>query len=420
MLMETALEFCYVNCLGKVKRAQMKTIKIQQARVGMYVVAVSRQQGQVAVKSEGWIRSEQMLAQLKQKGVLELQIDPDRQLADATPVKVTPMAETATPTHPGRPKVKLNQELGKAKHLYQQARDLQRKAFADIATGKSIDAEPFRQCAEGFIESVFRNQDALLCMSRIRDKDAYLLEHSVNVSILMTVLAKHLQLDPEVIEQLATGALLHDIGKIKVPDHILHKPGKLTEAEFQLMREHVVYSREILQQVPGLSSISLDVAAAHHERLDGRGYPLGLSGEQISLYARMIAIVDTYDAITAKRVYKEGQTCLAALKILRKDSGSHFDAELVHRFISAVGIYPPGTLVRLTSQKIGLVTETNWDEANKPKLKIFYHAKFRRYLALQELDLASSKSDDAIEVIVKPEDYGIDLVKFFHQVLVVS
>ncbi len=384
----------------------------------MYVLAVSRQQGNVAVKSEGWIRSEQMLAQLKQKGVLELQIDPDRQLATTAPVATTPTEVAAEPVHPGRPKVKLTQELGKAKHLYQQARDLQRKAFAEIATGKSIDAEPFRQCAEGFIESVFRNQDALLCMSRIRDKDAYLLEHSVNVSILMTVLAKHLQLPAEVIEQLATGALLHDIGKIKVPDAILHKPGKLTEAEFQLMRDHVVYSREILQQVPGLSPISLDVAAAHHERLDGRGYPLGLSGEQISLYARMIAIVDTYDAITAKRVYKEGMTCLAALKILRKDSGSHFDTELVNRFISAVGIYPPGTLVRLNSQKIGLVTETNWDDATKPKLKTFYHAKFQRYLELQELDLASSKVEDGIEAIVKPEDYGIDLVKFFHQVLV--
>lgn len=396
----------------------MKTINIQDAAVGMYVLAVSRQQGNVAVKSEGWIRSEQMLAQLKQKGVLELQIDPDRQLADPTVVTTTPTEAAIEPVHPGRPKVKLTQELSKAKHLYQQARDLQRKAFADIATGKSIDAEPFRQCAEGFIESVFRNQDALLCMSRIRDKDAYLLEHSVNVSILMTVLAKHLQLPADVIEQLATGALLHDIGKIKVPDAILHKPGKLTEAEFQLMRDHVVYSREILQQVPGLSPISLDVAAAHHERLDGRGYPLGLSGEQISLYARMIAIVDTYDAITAKRVYKEGMTCLAALKILRKDSGSHFDTELVNRFISAVGIYPPGTLVRLNSQKIGLVTETNWDDATKPKLKTFYHAKFQRYLELQELDLASSKVEDAIEAIVKPEDYGIDLVKFFHQVLV--
>lgn len=398
----------------------MKTINIQDAAVGMYVLAVSRQQGNVAVKSEGWIRSEQMLAQLKQKGVLELQIDPDRQLADPN-IAATTAAEVApAPVHPGRPKVKLTQELGKAKHLYQQARDLQRKAFADIATGKSIDAEPFRQCAEGFIESVFRNQDALLCMSRIRDKDAYLLEHSVNVSILMTVLAKHLQLPADVIEQLATGALLHDIGKIKVPDAILHKPGKLTEAEFQLMRDHVVFSREILQQVPGLSPISLDVAAAHHERLDGRGYPLGLSGEQISLYARMIAIVDTYDAITAKRVYKEGMTCLAALKILRKDSGSHFDTELVNRFISAVGIYPPGTLVRLNSQKIGLVTETNWDDATKPKLKTFYHAKFQRYLELQELDLASNKVEDAIEAIVKPEDYGIDLLKFFHQVLVAA
>ena len=397
----------------------MQIIKIQDAKVGMYVVAVTRQQGKVEMTSEGWIRTEAILEQLRKKGVLELRIDPSRQLA--TPGQEQVVANTTPDTapiqHPGRARVKLAQELGKAQQLYQQARDLQRKAFDDIAGGKTIDAEPFRQCAEGFIESVFRNQDALICMSRIRDKDAYLLEHSVNVSILMTVFAKHLQLDATVIEQLATGALLHDIGKIKVPDHILHKPGKLTDEEFGLMREHVVFSRDILQNTAGISPVSLDVAAAHHERLDGRGYPLGLTADDISLHARMIAIVDTYDAITAKRVYKEGQTCVSALKILRKDSGSIFDAELVNRFISAVGIYPPGTLVRLKSQKLGLVIETNWDDATKPKVKTFYHAKFGRYIEVQELDLASSKTEDAIEAIVKPEDYGIDLVKFFNRVL---
>ncbi len=174
---------------------------------------------------------------------------------------------------------------------------------------------------------------------------------------------------------------------------------------------------EILKQTAGISAISLDVAAAHHERLDGRGYPLGLTADNISLYARMIAIVDTYDAITAERVYKEGQTCLNALKILRKDSGTMFDAELVNRFIGAVGIYPPGTLVRLKSQKVALVTETNWDDATKPRLKTFYHAKFARYLEVQELDLASSKTDDAIEAVVKPEDYNIDLQKFFNSIM---
>ncbi len=208
----------------------------------MYVVAVTKQQGNVQMTSEGWIRTEAVLQQLKAKGVLALQIDPSKQLADEVKT-VEPAPVAAAPAaHPGKPKVKLGPELNKAKHLYQQARSLQRKAFEDIATGKTIDAEPFRQCAEGFIESVFRNQDALICMSRIRDKDAYLLEHSVNVSILMTVFAKHLQLAPDVIEQLATGALLHDIGKIKVPDQILHKPGKLTDEEFVLMREHVVFS----------------------------------------------------------------------------------------------------------------------------------------------------------------------------------
>ncbi len=395
---------------------QLKVLSITELQPGMYVVSVHKQKGSVEIKTQGWARTEAVIEQLKNKGVLELVVDLSKTLEQ-------PKAEAAAyqslrlQRRSGRTAKKsvLSKSLAKPTCLYQQAKGLQKKAFADIEAGRALNLQPFQDCATGFIDSVFRNQDALLCISRIREKDAYLLEHSVNVSILMTIFAKQLKFDEELIQQLATGALLHDIGKILVPDSILNKPGKLTAEEFAEMRRHVVYSHEILQQIPGLSPVSIDVAAVHHERLDGKGYPHGLVEQQISVYGRMIAIVDTYDAITAQRCYKEGQTGISALKILKRESPQSFDPVLLAQFIKAIGIHPVGTLVKLSNEKLGIVLKANEQDPLRPIVKVFYNCKFRRYIEVSVVDLASNKVDLEIEGAVMPEDFGIDMIRFFRQ-----
>jgi putative nucleotidyltransferase with HDIG domain len=396
--------------------AQLKVLSIAELQPGMYVVSVHKQKGNIEIKTQGWARTAAVIEQLKKKGVLELIVDLSKTLEQ-------PKLEVAAPSEPvpvsstgrTREKVSFEQELGQANVLYQQAKGLQKKAFADIQAGRELNLQQFQDCATGFIDSVFRNQDALLCISRIREKDAYLLEHSVNVSILMTIFAKQMKFDEDLIQQLATGALLHDIGKILVPDSILNKPGKLTAEEFGEMRRHVVYSHEILQKIPGLSPISIDVAAVHHERLDGKGYPHGLAEQQISVYGRMISIVDTYDAITAQRCYKEGQTGISALKILKRESPQSFDPVLLAQFIKAIGIHPVGTLVRLSNEKLGIVIKANEQDPLRPVLKVFYNCKFKRYIEVSIVDLASTKVDLEIEGAVMPEDFGIDMIRFFRQ-----
>ncbi len=156
--------------------------------------------------------------------------------------------------------------MDKALKLYTEAKQLQSKAFTDIKAGNTIDIAPFRELASGFIDSVFRNQDALACITRMREKDTYLLEHSINVSILISIFAKHLGFDKALIEELATGALLHDIGKIQIPDEILNKPGKLTDDEYKIMQNHALFSKQILEK-SGLKGIAVDIAGYHHERL---------------------------------------------------------------------------------------------------------------------------------------------------------
>lgn len=399
----------------------VKTIPIDQLICGMFIVNIAQQQAGASLSVKGLIKDPAQIALLKSKGVMAVVIDPAKQqvtsLGDDGEFRhaTAGTAPAVLSARQSTKKTSMAQELARAEKLYAEAKNLQKRAFRDISNGKTIDVADFRNCADGIIDSVFRNQDALLCMSRIRDKDAYLLEHSVNVSILMSIFAKYLNMEESVIEQLATGALLHDIGKIQVPDAVLNKPGRLTDEEFVEMRKHVEYSRDILLQIEGISAISLDVAANHHERLDGKGYPASLSGEQISLYSRMIAIVDTYDAITAQRVYKSGQTSVKALKILLADSPNHFDPTLVKQFISAIGMYPPGTLVKLDSEKLALVLEHNPASLTCPVVKVFYHATKRHYLTPVTLDLTNARCNDAINTAVDALEYKIDLKKFFNQ-----
>jgi putative nucleotidyltransferase with HDIG domain len=399
----------------------LKRISIDDLCIGMYVEAVTKQKGAVKIKTRGRVTSQGVIEKLRKQGILQLAIDPDnvlpaQQPAAATvvekPKPVTPKPVVIDPTVPTVP---FEQEINKASQLYSQAKKLQKKAFADVLSGHKINAKDMEAVADGFIESVFRNQDALTCMTRIREKDAYLLEHSVNVSILMTILAKHMGLDKTQIHQLATGALLHDIGKIKVDDKILHKPTRLTELETIKMQAHALYSKEILEQAGDISPISLEVAANHHERLDGSGYPLGLRGEQISVHTRMIGIVDTYDAMTADRCYKEGMNPISAFKRLKRDVNTHFDERLVNQFIQAIGIHPVGTLVQLKSEKLAIVTQTNFVYPLKPVVKVFYHAKFNHYTEIKDIDL--TQSNDSIAACVKPENFKIDLNRFFQTAL---
>ncbi|MCK8127515.1 HD-GYP domain-containing protein [Pseudoalteromonas sp. 2CM39R] len=396
----------------------MKTLPINQLKPGMFVQSVTKQKGKIRIKNQGWVKTQGSIDKLIKAGILEIAIDPDKTLTLDNENKVVeqqhnpqPVGETSA-FDPWHTTHSVSAEMGKANSLYNEARSLQSKAFDDIRDGNKIDIAPFKELASGFIDSVFRNQDALACITRMREKDAYLLEHSINVSILMSIFAKHLGIEKAIIEELATGALLHDIGKINIPDEILNKPGKLTDEEYQAIQDHARFSKEILEQA-GLSGIAVDIAGFHHERLDGSGYPFGKSGDEISLYVRMASIVDVYDALTAERVYKAGMEPIKAFKILKDGCPDSFDGDLVTKFIQCIGVHPVGTLVKLESQKLGVVTHSNPTSPLKPQVKVFYHAKHARYTEVQDIDLANSRCHDSLESAVRPSDFNIDLIRFF-------
>ncbi|GLO60062.1 HD family phosphohydrolase [Vibrio sp. MACH09] len=299
----------------------------------------------------------------------------------------------------------------KAQKLIGEARNLAAKIMHDTFEDTPIDVGIVEEWADDVVDAVLVNPDAVKFVSALRSKDTYLLEHSVNVACLLVTFGQYLKLDKEILKQLAIGGMLHDIGKTKVKSKILNKPAKLTEQEFDHMKLHQVYAAEMIPQISGLTEISKMVCLMHHEKLDGKGYPLGLSGKDIPLYGRMSSIVDIYDALTAERCYKTGLSPSDAFKILLKMTPKQLDQDLVYKFINCISIYPVGSLVQLSDGKVGLVEASNKKHPLNPEVKCFYSNKYEKFIEVTSVHL--NQSDLKIDHAISPSSLGIDISHFY-------
>lgn len=300
----------------------------------------------------------------------------------------------------------LADEAARARRLHGEANKIVRHMLEDIRLGQQIQLERVEPLVEGMVDSIFRNQDAMLPLARLKRHDDYTFEHSVGVCALLVAFGRGLKLPREAIKEVALGGLLHDVGKARIPDQILNKPAKLSDEEFVRMQSHVAQSVVLLEQAPGISETALLVAGEHHERYDGSGYPNKLAGGEISLYGQMAAIVDVYDAISSERVYHKGMPATQALKKLLEWSSHHFDPQLVQSFIRAIGIYPSGSLVQLDSKRLGVVIEQNEGNLLEPVVRVFYHAGKQHYIPPEILDL--NKTQDRIASFENYEKWNID------------
>lgn len=302
--------------------------------------------------------------------------------------------------------IELKNEVARARRLHGEANKIVRSMMDDVRMGQQIQVDRVEPLVENMVESIFRNQDALLPLVQLKNHDDYTFEHSVSVCALMVAFARGMKLSRAVIKELALGALLHDAGKARVPDNILNKPAKLSEDEFALMKDHVVLGVALLEASHGISDIALQVVAEHHERFDGTGYPQAKAREGISLYGQMASIVDVYDAISSERVYHRGMAPTQALKKLLEWSTHHFDQHLVQAFIRSIGIYPSGTLVQLESKRLGVVVEQHEAKLLEPVVKVFYHAGHEHYITPEIVDLA--KVQDRIASCENYDKWKID------------
>lgn len=306
--------------------------------------------------------------------------------------------------------VSLAEELDSAKKIHTSAKTIVKTMFNDVRMGNAFEIEEATALVEEVNQSIERNPNALLSLVRLKNADEYTYLHSVAVCMLMVALAKQLHLSEDQIRQAGLAGLLHDVGKMAVPSGVLNKVDKLTDDEFNVIKQHPQRGWEILKSCYQVSDIALDVCLHHHERIDGRGYPDKISGEALTLFARMGSVCDVYDAISSDRCYKKAWGPAESIHKMASWQAGHFDETVFHAFVKTIGIYPNGSLLKLKSGRLGVVIEQSRKNLITPIIRVFFSTRANAHIPIEIVDL--SKSTDSIENIEDPVKWCLDLSKY--------
>lgn len=364
----------------------IKLITIDELRPGMFIHKL-----EVWWVKDQRIHNQMLIADprqidlLRHEGIRQLWIDLDRsvQVPIAIPIATKPTVRTP-----------FFQELDQAQQIFQQGKSKVLAMFNEARLGNSLKLDYMMDLVDEIAGSITREPSAMLSVARLKNHDDYTYLHSMAVCGLMIALGKKLGLDEHALRRVGMGGLLHDVGKAAVPLAILNKAGSLDDEELRVMREHPVVGAQILIECDAGSDL-IDIALHHHEKYDGSGYPHRLKGEEISLYARMSAVCDVYDAVTSTRAYRNGWTPAEAMHQMMSWRG-HFDPALLHTFIRTIGIYPVGSLVRLASGRVALVVKAGEKSLMRPCVHVFWSLHAQREVKPQELDLGDSFCTDSI------------------------
>jgi HD-GYP domain-containing protein (c-di-GMP phosphodiesterase class II) len=347
---------------------QTKQVPVKELQFGMYVTALDRPWTETPFMFQGFIlRTDQQLSTLK-KLCQHVFVDPE---------KAEDPGKAAAPTFKTRGTTKYV-EAAPVEVEFKQAQTVYARNVTAVGEllkpmskpGAVLDGKEVKESVTNLTDSVVRNPDAMLLVTRLREKSEQAHARALQVSIYMIVFARYLELSREELEFLGLLGLLQDIGKTRLPAAIMEKKGPLTPEEAEFTKKHVEYSAEILRGTPGVPPKLADLCLLHHERQDGTGYPKGLKGNQIGLYGSMAAIADTFDALTAVRPYAEPLSPSSALSYLYKERGTGFHGELVEQFIQCVGMFPVGSVVELNSGETAIVITQNLVRKLKPRVMV--------------------------------------------------
>jgi HD-GYP domain-containing protein (c-di-GMP phosphodiesterase class II) len=297
--------------------------------------------------------------------------------------------------------VSIGAELERAAKICFTSKQAVISMFQEARMGNAVDMGGAQQLVEEISDSVARNPGALISLARLKTVDDYTYMHSVAVCAMMVGLAKQLGLDEAQTRSAGMAGLMHDLGKALMPMEILNKPGKLTPDEFNIIKTHPSEGYRLLLAGDKVDAMVLDVCLHHHEKTDGSGYPKGLKADEISLFAKMGAVCDVYDAITSNRPYKSGWDPAESLRKMAEWANGHFDAMVFQAFVKSLGIYPIGSLVKLTSGRLGVVVEQTGKSLTTPSVKVFFSTKSNVRIPPEVIDLSAP---GMTEKIVSRED----------------
>lgn len=396
----------------------LKKISTQQLRVGMFIHEVCGSwMDHPFWRGSFKVSDARQIAQLS--GVSEVIIDiskgldvEDARVEVVDDVEVGSDQDRAEPSPEADPEdapsvqqCSLQQEVQRAGRVIAQSRAAMRSMFQDVRMGKAVDTEHCLPLVQEISDSVERNPGAIISLARLKTSDDYTFMHSVAVCALMVSLARQLHLSPDECREAGLAGLVHDIGKAMMPLEVLNKPGALTAEEFAIMKSHPEEGHKLLVEGKGVGPTALDVCLHHHEKVNGKGYPHGLKGDEISLFAKMGAVCDVYDAITSNRPYKAGWDPADSItKMAAWSKEGHFDERIFQAFVKSIGIYPTGSLVKLQSGRLAVVVEQGTSSLLNPVVKVFFSTKANQPITPELLDL--SKSVDQIVSRESPSAWG--------------
>jgi HD-GYP domain-containing protein (c-di-GMP phosphodiesterase class II) len=398
------------------KAARLKKISVGQLRLGMHIHELcGTWMSHTFWRTRFVVTDPDDVRRVQESGIRELWIDIDKGIdveddtLAQTDVAVTETLVQAVEHSSQQPKAtsmadelqSAAKTLGKAKHAVE-------SMFQEVRMGRAIDAAAAGELVEEISASVMRNPGALISLARLKTADDYTYLHSVAVCALMVALARQLNLDDNEIRGAGMSGLLHDLGKAVMPVAVLNKPGKLTDEEFAIMKKHPEEGHRLLVEGGCAMAVVLDVCLHHHEKVDGSGYPQGLKNDQISLFAKMGAVCDIYDAITSNRPYKAGWDPAESIRQMTEWSKGHFDKRVFHAFVKSIGIYPIGSFVRMRSGRLGVVIDQTAKSLLTPKVKVFFSTSSNLRIPPQILDLSSPDTPDKIVAVEEPAKWNFN------------
>lgn len=383
----------------------LKKIPVADLALGMYIHKICRRW----TNDPFWIGlvevvldDVEVLERIQQSGTKEVWIETGKSRVLAPQPLAPSASDDTTPAS-------LEKEILRATVICGRARDAVMSMFTEARMGRAMDIDNVQLLVEEISNSILRHPHALISLSRLKTSDEYTYMHSVAVCALMVALAKRMGMPDDQVREAGVAGLMHDIGKMLIAPAVLNKPGRLTRGEYEIMKAHPELGVKILMKTQPVAASVIDVCLHHHEKVDGSGYPHGLKGDQISIFARMGAVCDVYDAITSDRPYKKGWGVAHSIREMASWKG-HFDDVVFQSFVKTVGIYPIGTLVRLESGRLGVVVEQGQASLLTPKVKVFMSARTGKTFAAQVIDLTCSSDPDEIVRIEKPTDWGLEEV----------